>query len=93
MSITITLTEKAERLIRERASEQDMGLAEVASDLLEEKVREEFPDYDESDEQDSPHPLLKLAGMFSSGKTDTAERHSEILRDAIKMPGGFGGGD
>jgi hypothetical protein len=90
MSITITLTEKAERLIRKRASEQDLGLAEVASDLLEKKVREEFPEYREALE---PHPLLKLAGMFSSGKTDTAERHSEILRDSIKIPGGFGGGD
>ncbi len=90
MSITITLTERAERLIRKRAFEQDLGLSEVASGLLEEKVRDEFPEYRE---ELQPHPLLKLAGMFSSGTTDTAERHSEILRDAIKMPGGFGGGD
>ena len=93
MSITITLTEKAERLIRKRANEQDMGLSEVASGLLEEKLREEFPDYEDADTSDSPHPLLELAGMFASGKTDTAERHSEILREGVKMPGGFGGSD
>jgi len=75
--------------ITEKAEERDMGLADFAGDLLEEKVNEEF----RTQGTGTREALLKMAGMFSSGKTDTSERHSEILREAVKMPGGFGGGD
>lgn len=89
MEITVTISEKAGRVIQDKAMENDMGLADFAADLLEEKVKEEFPDREVIE---GPHPLLKFAGMFSSGKSDTSSRYKEILLEDIKMPGGFGGG-
>ena len=88
MDITITISDKVGEVIKEKAAEKDMGLADFVSDLVEEKVVEEFPDKDMAD---APHPLLKMSGMFNSGKTDTSSRYKEILREAVKMPGGFGG--
>ncbi len=98
MEITITVSDKVAKVIGEKADDKDMGLADLAGDLLEEKVKEEFPESVEPESVEPeavvfPHPLLKFAGMFSSGQTDTSERHSEILKDAVKMPGGLGGGD
>ena len=90
MDITITLSERTERIIRERANAEEKDVAVLASDLLEEKVIEETRYRPETAE---PHPLLKFAGMFSSGVTDTSTRYKEILRHDIKMPGGFGGGE
>jgi|GEM_PF-4720289 len=88
MDITITVSDRIGAVIKERAAEKDMGLADLASDLLEEKVIEEFSDDSNFHE---PHPLLKMAGIFSSGKTDTSVNYKKILHDEIKMPGGFGG--
>lgn len=88
MEITLKISEKIGRIIKEKAEESDMGLADFAGDLLENKVKEDFPDDEVTGE---PHPLLKMAGMFSSGKTDTSKRYKEILLEDIKMPGGFGG--
>jgi hypothetical protein len=88
MEITVTISEKSGRIIKEKADEKDMGLADFASDLLEDKVKEKFPD---REVPEGPHPLLKMAGMFSSGKTDTSVRYKEILLEDVKMPGGFGG--
>jgi hypothetical protein len=92
MGITITLSEKADAIIRKHATERDQDVDELASDLLEETVSEKFPEYSDPDEQ-APHPILRYAGMFSSGKPDTSTRHSEILREGVTMPGGFGGDD
>lgn len=89
MEITVTISDEIAKVISDKAEEKDMGLAALAGDLLEEKVQEDFP----SPNLDGRNALLKMAGMFSSGKTDTADRHSEILRGGVKMPGGFGGGD
>lgn len=88
MEITVKISEKAGRLIKRKAEENDMGLADLAGDLLENKVLEEFPDRESSE---GSHPLLKMAGMFRSGVTDTSTRYKEILLDEVKMPGGFGG--
>lgn len=88
MDITITISEKVGEFIKAKAAEKDMGLADFVSDLVEEKVTEEFPDKSNAHR---PHPLLKMAGMFSSGKTDTSVKYKEILREDVKMPGGFGG--
>jgi predicted DNA binding CopG/RHH family protein len=88
MDITITISDKVGEVIKEKAAEKDMGLSDFVSDLVEEKVIEDFPDKNKIDD---PHPLLKMAGMFSSGKTDTSIRYKEILLEAVKMPNGFGG--
>lgn len=88
MDITITISETAEQILREEATRTNREVAEFAGELLEKKVADVFP---KSENLNGPHPLLKLAGMFNSGKTDTSSRASEILREAIRMPGGFGG--
>lgn len=81
MELTITVSEKTEKIIREKAEKNGKGVSDFAGDLLEEKVKEEFPEIieDESAKENKPHPLLKFAGMFSSGKTDTSERMHELL--------------
>ncbi len=81
MELTITVSEKTEKIIREKAEKNGKGVSDFAGDLLEEKVKEEFPEIiaDESVKNNKPHPLLKFAGMFSSGKTDTSERMHELL--------------
>ena len=89
MDITVTVSDEIAKVITEKAEEKDMGLAAFAGDLLEEKVKEEFAPQNTG----SRDALLAMAGMFSSGHTDTSTRYKEILREAIKMPGGFGGGE
>ncbi len=89
MDITVTISDEVAKIISQKAVERDMGLAAFAGDLLEEKVNEEFASQDTA----ARDALLKMAGIFSSGTTDTSIRFKEILRDAVKMPGGFGGGD
>jgi len=84
MDITISVSEKTEHVIREKAEENGRDLADFAGDLLEEKVKEEYP---EEIDIEGPHPLLKFAGMFSSGKTDTSERMHEILYSEDFDPG------
>jgi hypothetical protein len=88
MEITLTISEEAAQIIEREAKENDKRLSEFAAELLEDKVKEKFPDHEV---EDGPHPLFKMAGMFSSSKTDTSTRYKEILLDEIKMPGGFGG--
>ena len=65
MEITVKISEKAGKIIQDKAKESDMGLADFAGDLLENKVKEDFP---EGSVYEGPHPLLKFAGMFNSGK-------------------------
>ncbi len=88
MDITISVSEKTEQIIREKAEENGKAVSEFAASLFEEKIKEEFPDTEITDE---PHPLLKFAGMFSSGKSDTSRRYKEILMEDIDKRGGFGG--
>ncbi len=88
MDITITISEKIEQIIREKAEENGKPVSEFATDFFEEKIKEEFS---ERKADDAPHPLLKLAGMFSSGRTDTSRRYKEILMEEIDKRGGFGG--
>jgi hypothetical protein len=87
MEITRAISEKAAQIIEREVEENDKGLSEFAAELLEDKVKK-FPDHEV---EDGPHPLFKMAGMFSSGKTDTSTRYKEIFLDEVKMPGWFGG--
>jgi hypothetical protein len=89
MDITVTVSDEIGKVISQKAEERDMGLADLAGDLLEEKVKEDY----RLEDTGTRDALLAMAGMFSSGKTDTSARYKEILRDAVRMPGGFGGGE
>ncbi|HQU91296.1 MAG TPA: hypothetical protein PLK77_03315 [Pyrinomonadaceae bacterium] len=88
MDITVTVSDEIAKVILRKAGEQDMGLAALASDLLEEKVKEEFSEHDVSRGRRN---LWKMSGMFSSGATDTSERMHEILYGEDLDPAqGFG---
>ncbi len=93
MEITITVSEKTEYIITEKARESGKDVAEFARNLLEEKVSEEFPETlnDKESEVEYENPFEPFIGMFSSGKTDTSIRYKEILREEIDKRGGFGG--
>ncbi len=74
MSITISVSEKTERIIRGKAEENGKDVAEFVGEFIEEKFAAE-----NGEKRERKHNLLKFAGMFSSGKTDTFERMHEIL--------------
>lgn len=66
MNITISVSEK----VRKAAQQNGKTLAQFVEDILEEKV----------EELQKPPRYMRMKGMFSSGKTDTAKRMSEILK-------------
>lgn len=70
----INLSKTAETKIRRIAKSRGRDIADVAGELLEERVLEI--------ELDKPpqKTLADMSGMFYGGPGDTAERSSEILR-------------
>lgn len=76
MDITVTISNETARIIEEKATEKKVEFSEFAGGLLQEKVVQEFSC---GEIFEGPHPLLKIAGMFSSGVSDTSERMHDIL--------------
>jgi hypothetical protein len=76
MDITITLSDRAERLVREKASENGKPVKEFVEDFVEENLAN-----GNGLSEARRHNLLAFAGKFNSGLTDTSERMSEILRE------------
>jgi hypothetical protein len=93
MDITITVSEKTEQIIRQKAEENGKPVSEFAANLLEEKIKEEFSETieNESENEACENPFTPFIGMFSSGRTDTSIRYKEILKKEIDKRGGFGG--
>ena len=91
MNITITVSEKTEKIIREKAKENGKGVSDFAGNLLEEKVKEDFPEIieDDSVRENNPHPLLRFAGMFSGGSGNVSENYKQILLDEVDSVAGF----
>jgi hypothetical protein len=92
MSITITISEKTEKKIRKQAERSGQDVETIVSGLVEDVWDERFPENgSERNGENGSHALFRMAGMFSSGKTDTAERMHEILYNADLDPAqGFG---
>jgi hypothetical protein len=84
MDITITISGKTEEKLSELAKKNGKNIADVAVGLLDEKIEEEFVALINEDEY--VNPFEKITGMFSSGRTDTSERMSELLREADLDP-------
>ena len=63
---TIYLDLELEIMLKLEAMRQQKPMAEVIRETLREKL-------------DKPRPQSKHAGAFASGRTDTAERHEELL--------------
>jgi hypothetical protein len=74
MSITITISDKATKVIKKRAKENGKDVEHFVEEFLEENFATK-PDK----EKERKHNLLEFVGMFSSGKADTSERMHEIL--------------
>lgn len=74
MDITISISDRAVENIRLRADEH----GKEVDDFLEEFVEDSFVN-GASELPQRKHNLLKFAGMFNSGITDTSARMHEIL--------------
>lgn len=70
MEITISIPER----IYEIAKQNGKNITDFVEEVLEEK----FPETGD-EKRERKHNLLKFAGKFSSGKTDTSEKMREIL--------------
>ena len=92
MSITIFISEENEAKIRRLASETGQEVEKVVSDLLNEVIDQRLPSAEENaNDKQFKNPFEPFIGMFSSGKTDTSERMSEILYSEELNPAqGFG---
>lgn len=92
MDITITVSGKTERKIRKQAERSGQDVEKIVASLVEEAWDEHFPENGSDPVAvDKPHALFRMAGMFSSGRTDTSERMSEILYgDDLDPAQGFG---
>lgn len=75
MDITITISEKTEQNIREKAQEKGTDIV----DFVEDFVEKSFEAGSDSEVPKRKHNLLAFAGMFRSGRTDTSERMHELL--------------
>lgn len=82
MDITITISGKTEEKLSELAKNEGREISDIAVGLLDEKIEEDFLKHEEHAE----NPFEKITGMFSSGRTDTSERMSELLREADLDP-------
>lgn len=93
MDITITVSEKAEQIIRKKAEENGKDVNEFVGEFVEEVLEEKFPEAVENElnSEEYENPFTPFIGMFSSGNTDTSARYKEILREEIDKRGGFGG--
>lgn len=96
--LTIELTTEIEQKLKEIAAQNGQTVSDFVRQTVENEIinghsknggdNKELIEAEENKE-DKPHPLLRFAGMFSSGKTDTASRAKEILRAEIGR-NGFG---
>ena len=82
MDITITISGRTEETLTTLAEKEGRDVSEIALNLLDEKVEEDFLMI----EDESENPFRGIIGMFSSGRTDTSERMSELLREANLDP-------
>jgi predicted transcriptional regulator len=72
MSFTVELDEKTAAVVQELAAEEKRSASEVVRDALTRYARR------------GKRALPKGAGKYRSGRSDTAEKAEEILRDAVK---------
>ena len=89
MSITITVSEKTEEIIKSKADSSGKDV----TDFLGEFIESSFSGGNGGSSRNNlgQHPLMRMAGMFSSGVTDTSERMHEILYSENLDPAqGFG---
>lgn len=76
MDITITISERAEQVVRKRAEENGKDVEHFVGEFVEDSFKN---GQDEAIKTTEERPFMRMKGMFSSGKTDTAGRMQELL--------------
>jgi len=84
MNITISVSEKTERIIRLKAEENGKNVAEFVGEFVEENFAVE-----NGVEPKRKHNLLKFAGMFSGGDGKTSMNYKKILLEEVDKTAGF----
>jgi len=82
MDITITISEKAERIIREKAAQNGKDIVEFVESLVEEKFANGQMNGSKMPVSSAVEPerrYMRMKGMFSGGDGNSAERVKEIL--------------
>ena len=91
MDIMISVSERAEEIIRDKAEESGKEMTEFLGEFVESSFAAQSNGSDESSHSMRPHSLMRFAGMFRSGVTDTSERMQEILyAEDLDPAQGFG---
>lgn len=81
MEFTITVSEEVEEQIISKANAKGEKPEEFLRELVEAELARTSGNIVESEKTTRRNNLMELAGMFSSGITDTSERMSEIMRN------------
>ena len=86
--LEINVSEQTEQTLKEMASQNNQSVADFAGKIVEKEIAQsKYTNINgqgtmkESTGENNENPLMKFCGMFSSGKTDTSERMSELLRE------------
>jgi hypothetical protein len=84
MEITISVSEKTEQIIREKAEQNGKDIADFVGEFVEENFAVE-----NSEKRERKHNLLKFAGMFSGGDGKTSMNYKKILLEEVDKTAGF----
>lgn len=91
MDITISISDRAEEIIRDKADASGKDVTEFLGEFVESSFVAGTDNGQGSRNQERRHSLMRFAGMFNSGVTDTSERMHEILYSENLDPAqGFG---
>ncbi len=84
MDINITVSEKTERNIREKAEENGKEIKAFVEEFVENSFAK-----GNGEKRERKHNLLAFAGMFSGGDGNSSQNYKKILRDEIDKVSGF----
>lgn len=91
MDITITVTETTEEIIKDEAEAIGKDVEDFVRDFVELSFSGKRRNGVDSNGEHRHHNLMRMAGMFNSGVSDTSERMHEILYSEDFDPAqGFG---
>ena len=94
--LEINISEQTKQTLKELALQNNQSVADFAGKIVEKEIANGKPqeagktDLENTNQTSEPErKYLRMKGMFSGGKTDTARRAKDILRNEIGH-NGFG---
>ncbi|CAN5374358.1 hypothetical protein BH20ACI1_BH20ACI1_22560 [soil metagenome] len=84
MEITISVSDKICELAKQNGKEVSEFIEEIIEEVISEKTNgNSAKQHGQNVSQEKPpeRRFMRMKGMFSSGKTDTAKRMSELLKE------------